>query len=199
MVDIIIVGVGGQGMISIGHLIANACLELDIDFVSAETHGMSQRGGSIIFHFRIGKKNAPIVTKGQADIIISGEPMETLRYIDYLKPNGLVITNRRIITSPVGIQLGIVYPEIKEILDEIEGWASKLFVIDAQLHAQELGMSLSENIILLGALVELGNLPIAVEKMEEIISNRWPRFAEVNINALRLGKSIISNQMIKSN
>ncbi|MCE7737510.1 MAG: indolepyruvate oxidoreductase subunit beta, partial [Candidatus Heimdallarchaeota archaeon] len=181
MVDIIIVGVGGQGMISIGHLIAKACLELDIKFVSAETHGMSQRGGSVIFHFRIGDKTAPIVTKGQADVIISGEPMETLRYIDYLKPNGLVITNNRVINSPVNLQLGIEYPELDKLFDSIEEWPSKLFVIDAQRYAFELGMPQSENVILLGALLALGNLPITIEKMEEVITNRWPRVAETNI------------------
>lgn len=192
MVDFLIVGVGGQGMISIGHLVAKACLESGIDFVSAETHGMSQRGGSVIFHFRIGDKKAPIIPKGEADVILSGEPMEALRYIDFLKPDGLVISSNRMIVSPVAIQLGIEYPDITKIWKNIEEWPSQLYKINSNELAIQLGMQQSENIILLGALIAARKLPIKFDKMEEVISNRWPRFKEKNIIALNLGKEIIT-------
>ena len=199
MVDFLIVGVGGQGMISIGHLVAEACLESGIEFVSAETHGMSQRGGSVIFHFRIGDKKAPIIPKGEADVILSGEPMEALRYIDYLKPDGLVISSDRMIVSPVAIQLGIEYPDIKEIWKNIEKWPSQLYEINSNEMAIELGMQQSENIILLGALIATRKLPITFEKMEEVISNRWPRFKEINISALLKGKKIVTDEIILDN
>ena len=90
--NIIITGIGGQGTVSIGHLLGKMFHQADMNIVAAETHGMSQRGGSVIFHLRVGKSYAPIIPLGQADIIISGEPMEALRVIEYLKPNGIVIS-----------------------------------------------------------------------------------------------------------
>ncbi|MHA2253263.1 MAG: indolepyruvate oxidoreductase subunit beta [Candidatus Kariarchaeaceae archaeon] len=187
MFDLIVVGVGGQGTVSIGHLLGKACMKMDLPFVSSETHGMSQRGGSVIFHMRMGNQSAPLIPKGRADAILAGEPMEALRFLDYLKPNGVILSNKHGILSPVAMQFGISYPDINDIWNTLQSWPASVYKIDSTAVAKEMGLVQGENMVLLGAFMGLGVIPIDFEIIKEIIAERWPRFVESNYKALEVG------------
>ncbi len=191
--NIIITGIGGQGTVSIGHILGKAFNQEGYSFLAAETHGMSQRGGSVVFHLRLGEVKAPIIGKGMADIIISGEPMEALRVIDYLKPGGIVITNTHGILSPVAAQLGMKYPSLDDILNHIKEWPSKLYSIDTGKIASELNLKRGENLILLGAFLQLGLVSMESSVIENMIISRWPQFKEDNLKALNAGYEFIKN------
>ncbi len=196
--NIIITGIGGQGTVSIGHILGKIFTEVGYAVVAAETHGMSQRGGSVVFHLRVGKNFGPIIPKGQADIVISGEPMEALRVIDYLKPNGIVISNTHGILSPVAANLGQKYPDVDKIFDTIREWPAELHIIDTGALAEKLGLSQGENLILMGAFLKLGLIPLDKEYVEDMIKARWPKFAESNMKALYAGYEAIDS-MIPAN
>src|SRR5512139_544413 len=113
--DIILAGVGGQGILSIAYVIDNAALADGLQFKQAEVHGMSQRGGAVQSHMRLssGRIWSDLIPKGEADMILSVEPLEALRYLQYLRPDGIVVTSS---TPYVNIP---DYPVIKSILAEI--------------------------------------------------------------------------------
>lgn len=196
MTDIIVTGIGGQGTVSLGHLLAETLTELDIEFVAAETHGMSQRGGSVIFHLRIGdEKRSPLIETQKADCIIAGEPMEALRALEYLKPDGLVISDTHGILSPVATQMGFTYPEMNEIVEKIKSYTDNYFPIDATKMAQDLGSEKITNIILLGALLSFNIVPVSYEVIVNKIISRWPRFKELNLSAFEAGYNHFSDDI----
>ncbi|MHA2502389.1 MAG: indolepyruvate oxidoreductase subunit beta [Candidatus Kariarchaeaceae archaeon] len=191
-VDIIVTGIGGQGTVSLGHLLAETLNDMGIPFVAAETHGMSQRGGSVIFHLRIGSsKYSPLIEEQTADCIIAGEPMEALRALHYLAPDGLLITDTRSILSPVARQLGQTYPEIELIFERLESYTNHLYKIPATDAATALGELKTANIILLGALLELGILPLSYDLVADKIGTKWPKYIDLNHKALDRGRKLV--------
>jgi len=122
--DIILAGVGGQGILSIATIIGYAVVQSDLNLKQAEVHGMSQRGGAVESHLRISNKeiHSDLVPHGRSDMIISLEPMESLRYFPYLKHNGWLITN---ITPFVNIPN---YPEMEHLLKEIRGHKNSIAI-----------------------------------------------------------------------
>lgn len=185
--DIILAGVGGQGILSIAATIGMAALKDNLYMKQAEVHGMSQRGGDVQSHLRISDKPiaSDLVPLGKADLIISVEPMEGLRYLKYLKPDGWLITN----TNPyINIPN---YPEIEEVVREIE--KQQYFV---SLNADEIAKSIkspkSSNIVMLGAASPFLGIPF--ENFEEgikmIFGKKGEEVVNVNLEALRLGKEI---------
>ncbi len=193
--NIIITGVGGQGTVSLGHLIGNIAHNSGLRMIAAETHGMSQRGGSVIFHLKIGDERSPLIAKGQADVIISGEPMEALRVLEFLKPNGVVITNTHTILSPVAVQLGMNYPDILDIYRVIEEWPAKLYTLNTGEIIRRLDIPRGENLVLLGVFMKLGIFQVSADTVEQMIINRWPKFAENNLKALHAGYDVLSEQI----
>lgn len=191
---IIITGVGGQGTVSLGHLIGNIAHENGLNVVAAETHGMSQRGGSVVFHLKIGEEKSPLVAKGQADVIISGEPMEALRVLEYLKPNGVVITNTHVILSPVAVQLGMTYPNILDIYNSIENWPSELYTLNTGEIIDKLEIARGENLVLLGVFMSLGIFQVDRETVEKRIVEKWPKFAENNLKAINAGYNLLNHK-----
>jgi len=196
--NIIITGIGGQGTVSIGHILGKIFTDVGYHVVAAETHGMSQRGGSVVFHLRIGKNYGPIIPKGQADVIISGEPMESLRVIDYLKPNGIVISNTHGILSPVAANLGQTYPSVEKIFETVREWPAALHIIDTGNIAKELGITQGENLILMGAFLKLSLIDLDTSYVEETIKARWPKFAENNMKALHAGYMQIEEKLVST-
>ncbi|MCY3413551.1 MAG: indolepyruvate oxidoreductase subunit beta [Candidatus Heimdallarchaeota archaeon] len=194
--NIIITGIGGQGTVSIGHILGNIFHEVGYQIIAAETHGMSQRGGSVVFHLRVGNNYGTIIPKGMADVIISGEPMEALRVIEYLKPNGHIITNTHGILSPVAVNLGMKYPKVDAILQKLEEWPAKVYNVNTGKLAEDLKISRGENLILMGAFLRLGLLELDTKLVEDIIQKRWPKFVETNLKALRAGYDIIDKSTI---
>jgi indolepyruvate ferredoxin oxidoreductase beta subunit len=184
--DIILSGVGGQGILSIATVIGEAALNEGLYIKQAEVHGMSQRGGDVQSNLRISSDpiHSDLIALGKADIIISLEPMEALRYINYLAPTGWIITN----TTPfVNIPN---YPDHQAILDELKKH-SNVVLLDVDKMAEELQSSRSANIILLGAASPF--LGIEMEKLEDgirrIFGRKGEEIVETNLKALRAGRS----------
>lgn len=184
--DIILAGVGGQGILSIAAVIGLAAVKKGLYIKQAEVHGMSQRGGDVQSHLRIA--DAPIASDlipiGGADMILSVEPMEALRYLPYLSPNGWLITN----TTPfINIE---GYPETSDIMAEIKKVKNHV-AIDAEAIAKDLGMPKSSNIVILGAAAtHLSNIPYEDFEMgiRELFGRKGEEIVNANLKALKAGR-----------
>lgn len=182
--NIIISGVGGQGILTIASIIDLAAMNLGLNVKQAEVHGMSQRGGAVESHLRLSSDEifSDLIPEGKADLILSIEPMESLRYLPFLSPGGVIITA----TEPyVNIAN---YPEEEKLLGTIAGSANHVFV-NADLLAKEAGSVKSYNVVMLGAAAPY--LDIATEELEKAIGMLFNRKGEemvnLNIKAFRLG------------
>ncbi|MBN2287001.1 MAG: indolepyruvate oxidoreductase subunit beta [Tissierellales bacterium] len=154
--NILLVGVGGQGTILTSKIISTAFLNAGKDVKMAEIHGMSQRGGSVTTQIRIGSKiYSPVIEKGTADVIVAFEKSEALRWVDYLKKDGILIVNDYTI-EPFTVSLGIsTYPT--DVIDEYKQKFSHLHIFNAFEQAEKLGNAKAMNIVLLGSLVKYLN------------------------------------------
>jgi indolepyruvate ferredoxin oxidoreductase beta subunit len=185
--DIILSGVGGQGILSIAAVIGKAALSEGLYMKQAEVHGMSQRGGDVQSNLRLSDKpiSSDLIPKGQADLIISLEPMESLRYLPYLKKEGWVVTNSRpFINIPN-------YPAIEDVNAALEKLPQKV-ILDVEAIAKEAGSVRAANIVMLGAAAPF--LGIAYEKIEEGVRRIFERKGEdivnMNVKALRAGYEV---------
>lgn len=183
--DIIIAGVGGQGIVSIAAAIGLAAVETGLFLKQSEVHGMSQRGGEVQSHLRISDKQiaSDLIPEGKADIIISVEPMESLRYLNMLKPDGWVITN----TKPyVNIP---DYPDINKIILEIESLKNHI-ALDAEKFASELGSDKSANMIILGAASPFINIDAAIieNAILNLFKTKGEKIVTTNLAAFKLGR-----------
>ena len=189
--SIILVGVGGQGTILASKLLTTGLMNTGYDVKMSEIHGMSQRGGSVSSQVRYGEKvYSPVIEIGGADILVSFEKMEALRWLDYLKPEGkIVVNNYRIDSMPV-LTGKAIYQET-----EIENELKRLnaTIIDAAKNAEEMGNSKVMNIILLGALVK--SMELEYIDWESIIrDNVKPKFIDINLQAFKNGMEMVSEQ-----
>ena len=182
--NIVLCGVGGQGTILASKLLSGALLAAGYDVKMSEIHGMSQRGGSVTTQVRYGGKvHSPMIGKGAADILVSFEKMEALRYLDYLKPQGIVVVNDFRLDS-ASILAGLEeYPE-----DPIGTVSAKVRtkVIDAAGIATALGNPKAMNLVLLGALAAYMGLE-ALGWEREVRESVKPAFVELNLKALKAG------------
>ncbi|MBS4537959.1 indolepyruvate oxidoreductase subunit beta [Clostridium sp. D2Q-11] len=186
--NILLVGVGGQGIILASKILSNGLINSGYDVKMSEVHGMAQRGGSVTTQIRYGEKvYSPIIGKGQADIIVAFEQMEAERWIDYLKPDGkLVISDYKIPSVPVLIG-DVDYPNT--ILEDLQE-RSKPTVIKAAKLAKELGNIRTQNIIMLGALTKAIGLE-NINWNDIIKSMIKDKYADINIKAFTMGKELI--------
>ncbi|MFQ9309662.1 MAG: indolepyruvate oxidoreductase subunit beta [Paraclostridium sordellii] len=189
--SILLVGVGGQGTILASKLLTIGLMESGYDVKMSEIHGMSQRGGSVSSQVRYGEKvYSPVIEKGGADILVSFEKMEALRWLDYLKKDGKIITNNYKIKSMPIITGKAKYLE-EEINNELRKVGAKL--IDASKHAINLGNPKTMNIILLGSLVKSMNLEHI--DWNKIISNNVKKeFVDINIEAFKVGMNLVKGE-----
>jgi indolepyruvate ferredoxin oxidoreductase, beta subunit len=183
--DIILAGVGGQGILSIAATIGMAALENHLHLKQAEVHGMSQRGGAVQSHLRISENEiaSDLIPLGKADLIISVEPMESLRYLAWLSEKGWLVTN----TTPfVNIS---DYPDMKELLSEIENLNNHI-TINADEIARQVKSPRSSNIVMLGAASPFLDLPY--ESLEigikKIFGRKGEKVAQLNMDALKAGR-----------
>ena len=191
--SIILVGVGGQGTILASKLLTTGLMNTGYDVKMSEIHGMSQRGGSVSSQVRYGEKvYSPVIEIGGADILVSFEKMEALRWLDYLKPEGkIVVNNYRIDSMPV-LTGKAIYQET-----EIENELKRLnaTIIDAADKAEEMGNSKVMNIILLGALVK--SMELEYIDWESIIrDNVKPKFIDINLEAFKNGIEMVSEEAL---
>ena len=183
--DIILCGVGGQGILSIATVIGYAAVESGLYLKQAEVHGMSQRGGDVQSHFRISDKEifSDLIPFGGADMILSVEPMESLRYLPYLSKDGWVITNDKPHNNIVN------YPELNEVHSQIKKIDSRI-LINADDIAKEIGSPRSMNMVMIGAASEY--LGIEFEKLIDgikfIFGKKGEEMVNLNVKALQAGK-----------
>ncbi len=183
--DIILAGVGGQGILSIAAAIGTAAVQSNLYLKQSEVHGMSQRGGDVQSNLRISDKPvaSDLIPLGKGDIIISVEPMEALRYLPFLSKDGWVVTN----TTPfINIPN---YPEVEKVMETLKGLKNGI-AIDADAIAKEAGSARSSNIVMLGAASAHLNMPI--EALEKAIVTLFERkgqdVVDANIKALHAGR-----------
>ncbi|AFK22314.1 indolepyruvate oxidoreductase subunit beta [Pyrococcus sp. ST04] len=188
--NIVITGVGGQGILTAANLLGWAALKAGYKVRVGEVHGMSQRFGSVIAYVRFGEDvYGAMVPEGKADVILSFEPVEALRYINYLKKGGLVFTNARPI-PPVQVSMGIAtYPSLEEIKRIVEEeFQGKFLAFDAEKLAIEAGHVITTNVVLIGALTQTPGFPLSPEHVKEVIRlSVPPKAVEVNMKAFDLG------------
>ena len=183
--DIILCGVGGQGILSIATIIGEAATEAGINLKQAEVHGMSQRGGDVQSNLRLSTENiySDLIPQGGADVVISMEPMEALRYLPYLKKDGWIITSATpFVNIPNYPDMAVIEADLKKLPHVIS--------INIEQMAKDNGVPRSANAILLGAAQKA--LGIEYEKLEDAIRRVFGRkgeaIVEANIKALALGR-----------
>ncbi len=183
--NIILAGVGGQGILSIAAALGTAALENNLYLKQAETHGMSQRGGAVVSHMRISDRPiaSDLIQMGTADLILSVEPMEALRYLPFLSATGYLVTN----TKPfVNISN---YPDYETVMEEIHK-LPRFVAIDADQMAKEAGNARVSNMVMLGAASPF--IDIDFEKLEdgirEIFARKGEQIVEINLKAIRAGR-----------
>jgi len=187
-------GVGGQGLMLVSNILGLACAEFGLNIRTAETHGLAQRSGAIYTHIRIGEKVfSPLIPYGEADVLMGMEAIETLRYIEFLKPNGTIILNNYL-WYPVQSTFERVknsetsYISIEVILTQLKKVSQDIHVINALEIANKAGNPLTSNVVLLGALTRLKGFPVTIDQIKKVISNIVPKKAiEANLIALQLG------------
>lgn len=183
--DIILAGVGGQGILSIAATIGLAAVEQNLFLKQAEVHGMSQRGGDVQSHLRLSDSEifSDLIPHGGADLIISVEPMEALRYLPWLSENGWLVTN-----SVPFVNISN-YPEVGEVLAELDK-AGNTIVLDADSIARDLGSTRSGNMVILGAASSFISMPFSAleDAIRKMFSRKGEEVVEVNLKALRAGR-----------
>ena len=189
--SVLLVGVGGQGTILVSKLLTSGLVKAGFDVKMSEIHGMSQRGGSVSTHVRYGEKvYSPVTEEGEADLLISFEKMEAIRWLKFLKPEGhLIVNNYKI--NPLPVLIGKeIYPE-KEIDEELKFLSAT--VINAFDKASEIGNIKVMNVILLGTVVKMMNLE-DIDWEEIIRNNVKKKFIDVNIKAFNEGIKLIDKR-----
>jgi indolepyruvate ferredoxin oxidoreductase beta subunit len=185
---LIIVAVGGQGNLLSSRVLGEAACRLDIPVRMSEIHGMAQRGGVVESAMIFGDAQSTIISDGEADLFLAFEPLEALRAIGRCNANTIVITN----TSPLPPFTAAIgkgkYPDMDTIMSLIRSKTGRLITLDAHALAREAGNELSVNMVLLGALIQTGKLPITPESIHEAITESTKKaFVETNIRAFELG------------
>jgi indolepyruvate ferredoxin oxidoreductase, beta subunit len=193
--NIFICGVGGQGLVLLTTVIGNACAKSRVKVVTGEMYGLSQRSGAVSVHMRIGEDAfSPLIPYGEADILLSLEAIETLRYLEYLKKDGIVLMNKRIMHPPIETCKLVAdkesrYVALEEIVSKLKGWTQNVAVVDALKLAKESGNVRTENTVFLGCLSALESFKLDEKAIRESISEAVPKkTVEQNLKAFDLGK-----------
>ena len=184
--NILIVGVGGQGIILASEVLATVAMNQGYDVKQSEVHGMAQRGGSVSSHIRYGDAvYSPTIAEGKADVLLSFEMLESLRWLDFLATKGIAIVNRQRI-DPMPVASGKAeYP--KEIDEQLQQNVHKLHLIDGQALAEQAGHIKAVNVALLGVLSTI--LEFDKEVWQETIKKRVPaKTIDINFKAFNLGR-----------
>jgi indolepyruvate ferredoxin oxidoreductase beta subunit len=192
--DVILAGVGGQGVLSVAAIIAQAAVDEGLEVRQSEVHGMAQRGGAVLAHLRMADKPiaSDLVPRGGADLILSMEPLESLRYAQWLSPNGAMVSAAEpLINIPN-------YPEPEGILKTIKSFPLHR-IVEAAALARETGLAKAVNMVMVGAASAF--LPIGAAAMEETIKKMFAgkgiQAVEANIKAFGLGRNAAGRDAAK--
>lgn len=185
--NILIVGVGGQGVILASELLSEAAMQAGMDVKKSEVHGMSQRGGVVSSHVRFGPKvHSPLIPSGAADVVLAFEAAEGLRWAGQVKAGGMLAINTQRIIPPIAFTKEYSYPE--DPIAEARKHVERVLPIDAVEIAREVGNAKLVNTVLLGAIS--GDLPISEEIWTAVIKKRVPKGTEeANLEAFKRGRA----------
>lgn len=189
--NILLCGVGGQGILLASEVISSVLMHSGFDVKQSEVHGMAQRGGSVVSHLRYGEKvYSPLIEPGDADIEVSFELLESLRYLPYLNRESRVLVNtQKILPSPVSTGVE-AYP--LDVLDRLRQKVPSVFPVDAFEIARSVGETRAVNMVLVGALSVF--LPIEEDVFLRVIEKRVPeKIRKVNMEAFIKGKELLKN------
>lgn len=194
--DVFICGVGGQGLVLLTRVIGDACARSGINIITGEMYGLSQRSGAVSVHMRIGDDAfSPLIPIGKADILIALEAIESLRYIEYLKRDGVILLNKRIMHPPIETSKIIAakhnknYFSLDQVIKNLEKWTPNIALVDALKLAKESGNTRTENTVFLGCLSALEAFPVEEENIKQSIIDSVPKkTVEMNLRAFELGR-----------
>jgi len=191
--NVVVVGVGGQGQLFLSRLIAEVFARRGIGSLVAETHGMSQRGGSVMVHVRVGSRvRAPLIPLGEAHVMLGMELIESARYLDYLRVGGVALVNKKLI-RPAGqlVKLGE-----EELVEYISSRTPYLVLLSSSTEAVKLGVPLSANVHIFGAFVELMELAGLLEGVDDVVPSLLPRRQlELNLKLYRMGREELRSKL----
>ena len=192
--NIILTGVGGQGVITAANILGKAALKAGLNVFVSEVHGMAQRGGSVNCTVRIGDVYGPLVANGTADAIVSTEPIEALRYINYSNNKTKIITDiNQIIPFTVAVGSD-KYPNLEKVFNELNQ-NGELYKIDANKISTDVGNIITKNIVLLGALAASNVLIFKSDILLSTILENFPsKFKEINRRAFQEGFKALKNE-----
>lgn len=187
--NIVLAGVGGQGILLAAEILGTAAVKDGLNVRVSEIHGMAQRGGAVVSNVRIGAKVlAPTVLDGNADVVLGFEPIETLRNMKFASEKTIVIMNSEKIMPTELTAKKAKYPSPEEIIRRINAFTRNVVVIEAARLAKEAGNVMTQNTVLLGALAAVGKIPIKTETLMEALRELVPpKQLEVNVKAFKIG------------
>ena len=191
--DILIAGVGGQGVVLASDIVGEAALAAGYDIKKTDTLGMAQRGGSVISHVRIGQRVwSPLIKEGEVDIIVSLEKLEAARWGHYLRPGAIAIVNNQVV-PPLSVNLGNErYPSDEEITNILKRWTDRIYFVDGTSRVRELGNIRTLNMFMLGCASLF--IPLKVHIWKNTISQHLPsKIQQINITAFDQGRKEIRN------
>jgi indolepyruvate ferredoxin oxidoreductase beta subunit len=183
--DIILAGVGGQGVLAVSSIIASSAMHEGLSVKQSEVHGMSQRGGEVQANLRLSDKPiaSDLIPRGMASLVLSMEPLESLRYLPYLSDTGTVLTSTDAVTNFAN------YPEIDGLLAQIRA-LPRAILIDAERLARQAGSARATNMVMVGAASHL--LPVKLETIEHFVRTlfaaKGSKVVDINLKALAAGR-----------
>jgi len=194
--NIMFAGVGGQGLMLLSAILGKAAVDSGLKVMTGEQHGLSQRQGSIYVHFRIGEPISPLIPYGRADMMIAMEASEALRYVEYLKEDGIVIMSNRITPSVTETEKVALdkekktkYLTVEQIVERLKQVTKNVVLLDSLELALQAGNARTENSVLIGATVACADFPIKAEEVRKaVLALVPPKTVESNSKAFDLGK-----------
>ncbi len=187
--DVLIVGIGGQGTILASNVLGDACVIEGRHVRGAETHGMSQRGGSVETHIRIDGKFGSLIAPGSADLLIAFDVLEALRYRHFLKADGVMVVNREMVVPTSVFSAKLPVPQIDDVVAQLKSGRATVLLVDATEIATQAGSPLAANIVLLGAASH--QLPLSVSSLEEAVRRNVPqKTIALNEQAFAMGREV---------
>ena len=194
--DVLITGVGGQGVVLASDIIGETALAAGFDVKKTDTLGMAQRGGSVVSHVRLAEKVwSPLIKEGDADLLLAFEKLEAARWSHYLKPGAIAIINSYE-QPPLSVSLGQEkYPTDKQITAALKRRTDQIYFIDANKKANELGNVRTLNILMLGCFSVFA--PLGIKVWKDSISRRMPEnIREINLKAFEMGRKEVEGVRI---
>ncbi|MFX0150658.1 MAG: indolepyruvate oxidoreductase subunit beta [Candidatus Hodarchaeota archaeon] len=193
--QIFLAGVGGQGILSVTDILCNAAVDMGFKVHGSETHGMSQRGGSVFSNVRFGDVFSPLIMECDSDVLLGFEPIEALRFAQYVKPDGICLVNIHPIPSPSFTLTKSSYPDLDGILTALKTYCTNVISINATKIASDLNMPVVQNIVMLGALSAVLSLPLTEESLIIALKKQFEKkHYNLNLKAFQLGSRAFKNK-----